>query len=631
MAFPIQTLFPSGCLTIIMLKNPYKPRKSDIFLSNFMFYYIAFYGNVLYNKDIEVIYIKLTISKSKNAESFYISKSYANDNGVSTSVIVRKLGTLADLLSEHGPTRDDVVAWAKEETKLETRKYKEEQKNKTVQIAFHADRQMDYGKQKFFKGGYLFPQSIYYGLQLNKTCRKIKTKHKFEYDLNAILSDLIYTRILEPTSKRSSFQAAGEFLEPPSYGLHDVFRALSVLADECDLIQEEAYRNRNFLGARNDRILYYDCSNFYFEIEQEEGSKKYGKSKEHRPNPIIQMGLFMDGDGLPLAFSLFPGNFNEQTSLKPLEKTVLGKFGCQKFIYCSDAGLGSESIREYNHMGERAFIVTQSIKKLSADDKKWALNKSGFKRVSDDKPVDISKVPEDDPNLYYKDEPYTPKKLHQRLIITYSPKYALYQKTIREKQVERAKKMVDSGSAKKVRKNPNDPARFVGRKAATEEGEAAAIHYYLDEDKIDAEAQYDGLYAICTDLLDDEVCDILKVSESRWQIEECFRIMKTDFSARPMFVQREDRIKAHFLICFLALLSYRLLERQLGGKYTCEKILKTLKSMNFADIEEQGFIPLYKREEITDDLHEACGFRTDYQFITKSLMKTIQKKSKRRE
>lgn len=575
--------------------------------------------------------MKLTISKSKNAESFYISKSYVNDNGTSTSVIVRKLGTLADLLDEHGPTRDDVVTWAKAEAKLETRKYKEERESKTVQISFHADRQMNYGRQKFFRGGYLFLQSIYYGLQMNKTCRKIKAKYKFEYDLNAILSDLVYTRVLEPTSKRSSFRTAGEFVEPPSYGLHDIYRALSVLADECDLIQEDAYRNSNFLGVRNDRILYYDCSNFYFEIEQEDGSKKYGKSKEHRPNPIIQMGLFMDGDGLPLAFSLFPGNSNEQTSLKPLEKTVLGKFGCQKFIYCSDAGLGSESIREYNHLGERAFIVTQSIRKLPGEDKKWALDKNGFRRASDGTPVDLLAVPEDDPYLYYKEEPYTPKKLHQRLIVTYSPKYARYQKAIREKQVERAQKMVDSGSVKKVRKNPNDPARFVGRKAATAEGEAATIHYFLDEDKIDAESQYDGLYAICTDLLDDEVCDILKVSEGRWQIEECFRIMKTDFSARPVFVQREDRIKAHFLICFLALLSYRLLERRLGGKYTCEEILKTLKAMNFADIEAQGFMPLYKREKITDDLHEACGFRTDYQFITKSQMKTIQKKSKGRE
>ncbi|MGE9975668.1 IS1634 family transposase [Coprococcus catus] len=575
--------------------------------------------------------MRVITSKSKNAESFYISKGYINDKGVSTSVIVRKLGTLKDLLPEHGPTRDDVMAWAKEEARLETLKYKQEQENKLIQITFHADRQLDYEKQVFYRGGYLFLQSIYYQLHIDKICRKLKSKYKFKYDINAILSDLVYARILEPSSKRSSFKAASEFLEKPSYELHDVYRALDVLGNECDLIQSEVYKNSHFLGSRNDKVLYYDCSNYYFEIEQEDGSKKYGKSKEHRPNPIIQMGLFMDGDGIPLAFSLFPGNANEQTSLKPLEKKVLGEFGCQKFIYCSDAGLGSEDIRSYNHMGDRAYIVTQSIKKLKKEEKEWALNPQGFKRVSDDAPVDITKLPADDKGLYYKDEPYTTKKLHQRLIITYSPKYALYQKTLRDKQVERAQKMLDSGSTKKNRKNPNDPARFIGTIAATKEGEAADIHHYLDESKITEESQYDGLYAVCTDLLDDEVGDILKISEGRWQIAECFRIMKTDFSARPVYLQDENRIKAHFLICFLALIIYRFLAKKLESKYTCEELLATLKAMNFVEVQEQGFIPTYKRESITDALHEACGFRTDYQFITKSKMKTIQKQSKGRE
>lgn len=293
--------------------------------------------------------------------------------------------------------------------------------------------------------------------------------------------------------------------------------------------------------------------------------------------------------------------------------------------------MGSESIRGYNHLGERAYIVTQSIKKLKKEEKEWALDPHGFKRVSDDLPVDITKLPEDDKELYYKDEPYTTKKLHQRLIIIYSPKYALYQKAVRDKQVERAQKMLESGSTKKNRKNPNDPARFIGKKAVTKDGEAADIEQYLDEAKIEEEAQYDGLYAVCTDLLDDDVNDILKVSEGRWQIEECFRIMKTDFSARPVYLQDENRIKAHFLICFLSLTIYRYLEKKLNLQYTCEELLDTLKAMNFAEIQEQGFIPLYKREKITDALHESCGFRTDYQFITKSKMKTIQKKSKGKE
>lgn len=570
--------------------------------------------------------MNLHITKSKNAESFYICRSYTKANGTTSSTIVRKLGTLEHLLVEHGPTRDDVLAWAKNEVKIETEKYNAEKEAKTVLIPFHADRQLDYDKQAFFRGGYLFPQSVYYQLQLNNICRKLKLKYKFQYDINAILSDLVYARILDPCSKRSSYKTASAFLEKPSYELHDVYRALDVLGSECDLIQAELYKNSHFLGKRNDRVLYYDCSNYYFEIEQEDGCKKYGKSKEHRPNPIIQMGLFMDGDGIPLAFSLFPGNANEQSSLKPLEKKILSDFECQKFIYCSDAGLGSESIREFNHMGERSYIVTQSIKKLVKEEREWALNKQGFKKVSDNTPVDITKLPPDDTGLYYKDEPYTTKKLQQRLIITYSPKYALYQKAIRDKQVERAQQMLNTGTAKKNRKNPNDPARFIGTMAITKEGEAADIKSFLDETKISEEAQYDGLYAVCTDLLDDEVGEILKVSEGRWQIEECFRIMKTDFSARPVYLQDENRIRAHFLICFLALTIYRFLERKLNFKYTCEELLDTLKSMNFAEIQEQGFIPLYSRSVITDDLHNACGFRTDSQFLTKSKMRTIQKK-----
>ena len=575
--------------------------------------------------------MNLHISKSKNAESFYIAKSYVKANGTTSSMIIRKLGTLNQLILEHGPTREDVVAWAKNEVKLETEKYKKEKDAKTVLIPFHADRPLIYDKQVLHKGGYLFLQSVYYGMQIHKICRKLKAKYKFKYDINAILSDLIYARILEPSSKRSSYKTASEFLEKPAYELHDIYRALDVLGNECDFIQAEVYKNSYFIGNRNDKVLYYDCTNYYFEIEQEDGNKKYGKSKEHRPNPIIQMGLFMDGDGIPLAFSLFPGNTNEQKSLKPLEQKILSDFECQKFIYCSDAGLASEDIRYYNHMGERAFIVTQSIKKLPKEDKTWALNKTGFKRVSDNQPVDITQLPDDDTNLYYKDEPYTTKKLHQRLIVTYSPKYARYQKTIRDKQVERAEKMLASGNTKKQRKNPNDPARFISTTAITADGEKANIEHYLDETVIESETQFDGLYAVCTDLLDDDVSEILKVSEGRWQIEECFRIMKTDFSARPVYLHNDNRIKAHFLICFLALLIYRILEKKTEYRYTCIEILDTLKTMNFANIQEQGFLPLYKRTKITDALHEICGFRTDFEFITKSQMKNIQKKSKRKE
>lgn len=276
--------------------------------------------------------MRVTTSKSKNSESFYITKSYTNAQGKSTSTTIKKLGTLAELSERLGTDRDGVMAWAKEQARIETEKYKKETEEAVVTIPFHSNRLMDYNRKKLFTGGYLFLQSVYYGLKMDSICRKIRYRYKFKYDLNAILSDLIYTRVLEPSSKTSSFKAAQQFLEAPTYELHDIYRALSVLAKECDLIQSEVYKNSFFLGKRNDKVLYYDCTNYYFEIEQEDGDKKYGKSKEHRPNPIIQMGLFTDGDGLSLAFSLFPGNQNEQKSLKPLKTKILQQFGCQMIL-----------------------------------------------------------------------------------------------------------------------------------------------------------------------------------------------------------------------------------------------------------------------------------------------------------
>lgn len=575
--------------------------------------------------------MKVNTSKSKNAESFYIKQSYIDSNGKSTSRTIRKLGTLKELLIDHGPTREDVMAWAKEQARIETEKYEQEKESHCIPIVFHPNRKISHGEKRKFQGGYLFLQSIYYELGMNRICRKIRDKHHYNYDLNAILSDLIYTRILEPGSKRSSYESAKGFLEVPSYQLHDIYRALSILSEECDLIQSEVYRNSKSLMQRNDHILYYDCTNYYFEIEQEDGDKKYGKSKEHRPNPIIQMGLFTDGDGIPLAFSLFPGNQNEQKSLKPLEKKVIDEFGCNQFIFCSDAGLASEDNRFYNHTQNRAYIVTQSIKKLPEEYREAALNRERFRRLSDHKLVNLDDLTEDDyDELFYKEEPYSSKKMEQRLLITYSPKYAAYQKEIRTKQIERAKSMLSSGKHRKNRKNPNDPARFIGKEAVTKEGEIADIQYYLDEQAIEQEARYDGLYAVCTDLFEDEIKDILKVSESRWQIEACFRIMKTDFSARPVYVQREDRIQAHFLICFLSLLIYRILEKKLNKKYTCEELLNTLRTYEFADIQGQGFIPIYESTGLTDELHKISGFETDYEFITKSKMREIQKFSKKK-
>lgn len=573
--------------------------------------------------------MKVNTSKSKNAESFYIKQSYIDGNGKSTTRTIRKLGTLKDLLVEHGPTREDVMSWAREQARIETEKYEQEKENCSFPVMFHPNRKIPHGEQRCFGGGYLFLQKLYYELGMDRICRKIRAKYHYEYDLNAILSDLIYTRVLEPGSKRSSYEAAKHFLEAPNYEPYDIYRALSVLASECDLIQAEVYKNSKSIMERNDHVLYYDCTNYYFEIEQEDGDKKYGKGKEHRPNPIIQMGLFTDGDGIPLAFSMFSGNQNEQTSLKPLEQKVIEEFGCKKFIFCSDSGLGSENNRLLNHTGNRAYIVTQSIKKLAAEYRELALNRNGFRRLSDNQLVDLDQLNQADHNeLFYKEEPYSTKKLENRLLITYSPKYAAYQKEIRAKQVDRAQKMLKDGKHKKTRKNPNDPARFIDQISVTKEGEKADTLYFLDETKIAEEERYDGLYAVCTDLFDDDPSEILRVSEGRWQIEACFRIMKTDFEARPVYVRRNDRIQAHFLICFLALLFYRILEKKLDKKYTCSEILDTLRAYEFADVLGQGYIPIYESTALTDKLHKIAGFETDYEFLTKSRMRTIEKLSK---
>ena len=578
--------------------------------------------------------MRVTTTKSKTDESFYINYAFINEKGKSTSRIYKKLGKLSELSKKLNTDRDGVMAWAKEQARIETEKYKKE--NESVSIALNPNIPIKKDQQNTFNCGYLFLQSIYYSLHLDNICRNIKNKHDYEYDLNAILSDLIYARFLNPTSKLSSFKYCHSLLEQPTYHLHDIYRALTVLAEESDYIQAELYRNSNYIHKRNTRVLYYDCTNYYFEIEQERGDAKYGKNKENKPNPIVGMGLFMDADGFPLSFDLFPGNQNEQLTLKDHEHKVINDFKCSQFVYCSDSGLGSKKNRLLNTTGGRAYVITQSLKKLKKDVRETALSTSQYRKIGSNKFIDLNDLDEEDPevfnSIYYKEVPYDSNELSETLIVTYSPKYRKYQASIRQNQIQRAQKMItDSGKPKKNRKNPNDPARFLKKQSFTDNGELAEDEIWqIDQEVIEKEAMYDGFYAVVTNL-DDDVQDIIAINKRRWQIEECFRILKTDFSARPVYLQDENRIKAHFLICFLALLSYRILEKKLDYKYTCEEILDTLKSMNFAEIQEQGFIPLYKRSKLTDGLHDACGFHTDYQFITKSQLKTIQKKSKGKE
>ena len=577
--------------------------------------------------------MKVSITKTKSSKLLYITKSTRVGNKVTTST-VKKLGKVDDLMkSQNLNSEQEVIDWAKNLAKQMT----EKKQSGATTIVLNQQCQIELDDRRLFHGGYLFLQDILYDMKFKNIIRNINGRYLYEYNMEAILSDLIFARILEPCSKRASLEVCKGFLEPPKYELHDIYRALSVLAKEDDYIQSELYKNSNFVVERNNKVLYYDCTNYFFEIEDEDEFRKYGKEKNHRPNPIVQMGLFMDGNGIPLAYNVFAGNQNEQRSMTPTENKIINDFGFDKFIICTDAGLASETNKRFNHIEGRGFIITQSIKKLDDKTKAWALSPYGFKRVGDNVEIkDITNISEEDQkymkHLYYKEMPYKLKSVDQNLIVTYSVKYAKYQKKIRDKQLSRAKEMVDKKTVNK-NKNPNSPTRFISKAVIDsdtgEVKENIQDDYYIDENIVNEEAKYDGFYAVTTDLFDAKVEEVLSISERRWEIEESFRIMKTDFEARPVYLQREDRISAHFLICFIALLVYRVLEKKLEGKYTTDQILSTLREYQFLKITGEGYIPTYTRTLLTDKLHDVFGFRTDYEINSTDKMRGIIKNTKK--
>ena len=570
--------------------------------------------------------MRLQISKSKNASSLYVTKSiYVN--GVSTSKVVEKLGTYDELKEKLNG--EDPIEWAKAYVAELTRKEKEEKRE--VMVRYSPAKQIDKDEQKTFNGGYLFLQQIYHQLGLSKISKVISEKYKFTYNLDSVLSRLVYSRIIFPASKLATCEQSKLFMEQPEFELQHLYRSLEVLAKESDYIQSELYKNSLKICDRNKGILYYDCTNYFFETEQEDGLRQYGVSKEHRPNPIVQMGLFMDGDGFPLAFCINKGNTNEQVTLKPLEKKIISDFGLSRFVVCTDAGLASVANRKFNDIQDRAFITTQSIKKLKASLREWALDPTGWKMSGSDVLYDLTELNEDS-NLdltFYKERWIKEKDLEQKLIVTFSTKYQKYQQSIRNRQVERAQKVIDTNPGKLKKCNSNDYKRFISKSHCTENGEVAENESYsINTDLIAGEAAYDGFYAVCTNL-DDDASAIIKVNQRRWEIEESFRIMKSEFKARPVYLQRDDRIEAHFTTCFISLMIYRILEKKLGEKYTCHDIVTGLRDMNFFEITGEGYLPTYTRTDLTDDLHDAFGFRTDYQIVNTKQMKKIFKDTKK--
>lgn len=564
--------------------------------------------------------MRLSISKSKNSISLYVIKS-TYENGKHSSKVVEKLGTVKEL--EEKLNGEDPIEWAKKY--IEELNKKDKENRRDVIVKYSPAKTVEKDVQRLFNGGYLFIQQIYYALGLHKISEEISKKYKFTFDLNSILSRLIYGRILFPASKLATNQLSEKFIEKPNFELQHIYRALEVISKESDFIQAKLYKNSLKVSKRNTGILYYDCTNFFFEIEQEDGVKQYGISKEHRPNPIVQMGLFMDGNGIPLAFNINKGNTNEQVTLTPLEKQILSDFNLSKFVVCTDAGLASTANRKFNNKKDRAFITTQSVKKLKKHLKEWALNPDGWYLDTDIKTYDISKINEEKykDKIFYKERWIKENGLEQKIIVTYSIKYRNYQRKLRNNQIERAQKTIDSNPGKLKKSSQNDYKRFIQKTCCTSDGEIAKKEIYnINTELITVEEAFDGFYAVCTNL-EDDVHEIVKVNKRRWEIEECFRIMKSEFKARPVYLSRDDRIIAHFITCFIALIIYRILEKKLEEKYTCHEILKKLKEMDFYKIKGEGYVPTYIRDDLTDDLHKAFGFKTDYQIVSKRQMKNI--------
>ena len=525
--------------------------------------------------------MKLTCAGTKKSPSYYIQK-YVRIGNKTTTKTVERIGIIEEIRARCG--EQDPLEWAKAYARKLTIAEKETQKG--VLLKFSSSMLIDKDVRNSCNVGYLFIQDIYYSLGLDKICSAIAEKYKFDYDLNDILSMLVYSRIIAPGSKLSSLESSQKFLEQPKCELHQVYRALEVIANENDFFQSELYKNSQNLVNRNKEVLYYDCTNYYFEIEEEDDFRKYGISKEHRPNPIVQMGMFMDADAIPLAFSIFEGNQNEQPSMSPLEQKI------QDFCLADEGWY------------------------LPGSNKKYKLSEL-------DEEADYDKV-------FYNDRWINEDNLEQHLIVTYSIKYRNYQRTVRERQVERAMKYLESPS-KLTKNRANDPKRFVEQGHCTPDGEVASKTITtLNRKQIDNETKYDGFYAVCTNL-ECDVSSIIKINQRRWEIEECFRIMKTEFKSRPIYLSRKDRITAHFTTCFTALVIYRILEQKLKEKYTCEELINTIRSMDMMIAPGEGYIPTYTRTDITDALHDAFGFRTDYQITSQKNMRKILNQTRKRK
>ncbi len=571
--------------------------------------------------------MRLGISKSKNTINYYIIKDYTK-NGKRSTKHVTRIGNLEEVKQMAGDI--DYKEWLKDYVK----KYNEEHcKKETIIIKKNNKKIIAKDINFTFNVGYLFLEKVYNELNIKSICDSISSRYKFQFDLNEILSYLVFARIIYPSSKLETFKQCQNFIEQPKFKLHDEYRALSYIAQNMDFIQEQLFANSKKMMERKSNVIYYDCTNYFFEIDNEDDLRKYGINKQHQPKPQVGMGLFMDGEGLPLSCTIYPGNMNEQKTLIPEEDKIVNNFKLDstKIILCTDAGLASDEIKKFNIEDNRGFVITQSLKKLKDEYKTQVFNKSGWRISNDLKNVyNLEDIENNEflkekyyETLFYKIIQTETKSVKQDLIVTFCFKYFDYNRNIRNSQIERARNSIEENQVTRKGKNQNDYRRFIDTISSTDNGEIAEVTTFsINESLILDEEQYDGYYALTTNLVGD-ISSILKIVKGRWEIEESFRIMKHDFLARPVNLSREDRIKAHFMTCFISLFIYRLLEKKLDYKYTTTQILNTLKDMNVFESIGDGYLPTYKRTDLTDDMHEIFGFRTDYEINTYKDFKKI--------
>ena len=580
----------------------------------------------------------LDIRKGKDRR-FYIMQGFRIKGGGTSTKVHMKLGTESEIKEKYDC--EDAEAWARQKLKEINASLKEEKAS--VMVSYNPVKKIEPGRWRSVHCGHLVLLPLYNKLGLAKFSAEVASRHRFKYDFADILCKLVMCRILFPDSKRASRECMNDFVDAPDFSLDDIYNFLEVLSKELTPLQKSLYEATKNELSRRTGVIYYDCTNYYFEIEKEDNLRRYGKSKEHRPNPIVQMGMFMDADGLPLAFCINPGNTSEQQTLQPLEEILANEFNLSEFVVCTDAGLASIDNRLYNTTEGRNYIVTQSIPGLPGLMKEWALEKTGWRKLGDkeDRVYDISELDlaAEKDNLYYRERWFKEnrssiKDYEERLIVTFSPKYALYQRQLRAEHISKALRMIENKS-EKSRQAQQDPRRFIATTHCTPDGEVAEKSVMgLDMAAIEKEKAMDGLNCLATKL-DDTVGEILHVNGFRYEIEHLFRVTKTEFDARPVYLRREDRIRAHFAICFIALLLLKAFQKQLNEglgeeqRYSSEQIINALAGMDYNIVRGTGYVPAYSATALRSRSCEVSGVQIDTQIVLNRKMRQYVKMLKK--